>query len=80
MGKESRGEPLRVLQILHTDERGGIETLASAIAAGLAARGVEVDTVFLFSRPDAAGSISSVTTCGRRRCRCACCPTGMSAP
>ncbi|WP_249123015.1 MULTISPECIES: glycosyltransferase family 4 protein [unclassified Bradyrhizobium] len=71
MGKESRGEPLRVLQILHTDERGGIETLASAIAAGLAARGVEVDTVFLFSRPDAGfvGKIAGALTMAWRLLR-----------
>lgn len=42
---------LRVLQILHTDERGGILTLASMIEQGLAAQGIHVDTAILFSRP-----------------------------
>ncbi|EJW10333.1 Glycosyltransferase [Rhodovulum sp. PH10] len=46
-----QGEPLRVLQILHTDERGGILTLASALERGLAAHGIGVDTEILFSRP-----------------------------
>ena len=42
---------MRVLQILHTDERGGILTLASMIEEGLAAQGVHVDTAILFPSP-----------------------------
>jgi glycosyltransferase involved in cell wall biosynthesis len=45
-------KPVRVLQILHTDERGGIATLAAMIGDGLSARGVHMDTVFLFPRTD----------------------------
>jgi glycosyltransferase involved in cell wall biosynthesis len=45
-------KPVRILQILHTDERGGIATLAAMIADGLSARGVHMDTVFLFPRTD----------------------------
>lgn len=43
---------MRVLQILHTDERGGILTLASMIEEGLVAQGFHVDTAILFSSPD----------------------------
>ena len=42
---------MRVLQILHTDERGGILTLASMIEEGLTAQGIHVDTAILFSGP-----------------------------
>lgn len=42
----------RVLQILHTDERGGIETLSGMIVQGLAGHGIQVDTLTLFPRPD----------------------------
>lgn len=42
---------MRVLQILHTDERGGILTLASMVEEGLAAQGFHVDTAILFSSP-----------------------------
>jgi len=43
---------VRVLQILHTDERGGILTLASMIEEGLVAQGFHVDTAILFSSPE----------------------------
>ncbi|GLK55028.1 glycosyltransferase involved in cell wall biosynthesis [Methylopila capsulata] len=43
---------MRVLQILHTDELGGVKTLADMIAEDLGRRGVTVDTVLLFDRPD----------------------------
>ncbi|WP_296523432.1 glycosyltransferase family 4 protein [Rhodoplanes sp.] len=42
---------MRVLQILHTDERGGILTLATALERGLPAFGIRVDTELLFPRP-----------------------------
>lgn len=43
---------LRVLQILHTDERGGILTLANMLSAGLPPYGFRVDTEIMFARPD----------------------------
>ncbi len=47
---------MRILQILHTDERGGILTLASMIEAGLVARGCHFETEFLFRTPDRHGA------------------------
>lgn len=49
-------QPVRVLQILHTQERGGILTLASIIEAGLTERGCSVETEFLFAAPDRRGA------------------------
>jgi glycosyltransferase involved in cell wall biosynthesis len=43
---------MRVLQILHTDEPGGIRTLAVMLEQDLAAHGVAVDTAVMFERPD----------------------------
>jgi glycosyltransferase involved in cell wall biosynthesis len=42
---------MKVLQILHTDEIGGIQTLAAMIEEGLVAHGISVETAFLFPRP-----------------------------
>ena len=42
---------MKVLQILHTDEIGGIQTLANMIGQGLAQHGVEVETAIMFPRP-----------------------------
>ncbi len=47
---------IRVLQILHTHERGGILTLASMIETGLTARGCHVETEFLFRTPERSGA------------------------
>lgn len=47
---------MRVLQILHTDERGGILTLASMVETGLVARGCRVETQILFRSPDRSGA------------------------
>ncbi|HEY0236286.1 MAG TPA: glycosyltransferase family 4 protein [Afipia sp.] len=46
---------MRVLQILHTDERGGILTLASMVESGLTAHGCRVETEILFRAPDRSG-------------------------
>ncbi|RTL50698.1 MAG: glycosyltransferase family 1 protein [Bradyrhizobiaceae bacterium] len=48
--------PLRILQILHTQERGGILTLASMIEDGLTRHGCEVETAILFRTPDRNGA------------------------
>ncbi|MBS7697317.1 MULTISPECIES: glycosyltransferase family 4 protein [unclassified Chelatococcus] len=42
---------MKVLQILHTDEIGGIQTLAHMIEQGLVQHGVEVETAIMFPRP-----------------------------
>jgi glycosyltransferase involved in cell wall biosynthesis len=42
---------MKVLQILHTDEIGGIQTLAAMVEEGLVAHGIAVETAFLFPRP-----------------------------
>lgn len=47
---------MRVLQVLHTDERGGILTLASMVEAGLVAHGCRVETQILFRSPDRSGA------------------------
>ena len=39
---------MRVLQIIHQDQAGGVKTLAEMIGDGLTARGVAVETVALF--------------------------------
>ncbi len=44
----------RVLQIVHTRETGGVQTLADSLATGLAARGFTVETEYLY--PEAGGS------------------------
>lgn len=38
----------RILQLIHSDEAGGVEALAAIIAGGLAARGAPVATHFLY--------------------------------
>jgi glycosyltransferase involved in cell wall biosynthesis len=42
---------MRILQILHDRERGGVQTLAAMIEDGLAAHGAVFETVYLFPRP-----------------------------
>jgi glycosyltransferase involved in cell wall biosynthesis len=42
---------MRVLQILHDRERGGITTLADMIKEGLESHGIAVETDFLFPQP-----------------------------
>jgi glycosyltransferase involved in cell wall biosynthesis len=42
---------MRILQILHDRERGGIATLAAMIEEGLTAHGAAVETAYLFPRP-----------------------------
>jgi glycosyltransferase involved in cell wall biosynthesis len=46
-----RYDAMRVLQILHDRESGGIRTLASMIEDGLASQGVQIETDYLFPRP-----------------------------
>lgn len=43
--------PMRVLQILHDHESGGVRTLAGMIEAGLSPHGFSFATVYLFPRP-----------------------------
>lgn len=38
----------KVLQVLHSDENSGVETLAAMIGSGLAAAGADVETYFLY--------------------------------
>jgi L-malate glycosyltransferase len=42
------GRPARVLQLVHSNESGGVEALAASIARGLATQGVTIDTHFLY--------------------------------
>lgn len=42
---------MRVLQIVHSDDAGGVKTLAEIIGDGLTARGVAVETAVLFPAP-----------------------------
>lgn len=60
--------PRRVLQILHTDERGGIETLSSMIVTGLAQHNITVDTLYLYPSPGMSriGKVRSIFAAARR--------------
>ncbi|HEY6258984.1 MAG TPA: glycosyltransferase family 4 protein, partial [Xanthobacteraceae bacterium] len=42
---------MRILQILHDRERGGVQTLAAMIEEGLALHGVVLETAYLYPRP-----------------------------
>jgi glycosyltransferase involved in cell wall biosynthesis len=42
---------MRALQIVHSDDAGGVKTLAEIIGGGLTARGVAVETAVLFPAP-----------------------------
>jgi glycosyltransferase involved in cell wall biosynthesis len=42
---------MRVLQVLHDDERGGVQTLAAMLASGLSAHRFEFQTVYLHACP-----------------------------
>src|SRR5437588_2643996 len=44
---------MRVLQIVHGSEAGGVKTLSEIIQDGLGSRGVTVETVVMFPAPDA---------------------------
>lgn len=57
---------MRVLQIIHGDEAGGVKTLAEMIGPGLAARGVSVDTAILFPGSGLAAKLSGVMRVARR--------------
>src|SRR5258708_6947975 len=59
---------MRILQIMHDDERGGILTLATMIEEGLATHGIEIETVCLFPRPGlgTAAKLRCVATMARR--------------
>ncbi len=43
-------DAMRVLQILHDNERGGVVTLACMIEEGLARRGIQVENAYLYPR------------------------------
>src|SRR6516225_10063428 len=42
---------MRILQILHDRERGGVETLAHTIERGLEPHGIVFETAYLFGQP-----------------------------
>jgi glycosyltransferase involved in cell wall biosynthesis len=42
---------MRVLQVLHDDERGGVQMLAGLIEAGLSSHRLEFETAYLYPRP-----------------------------
>src|SRR5262252_3979782 len=50
-GRPHLAEEMRILQIMHDGERGGILTLATMIEEGLADHGIEIETACLFPRP-----------------------------
>lgn len=50
---------MRVLQIVHGSEAGGVKTLSEIIRDGLGSRGIAVETVQMFPRPDA-GSLAKL--------------------
>lgn len=52
---------MRILQILHDRERGGVQTLAAMIEEGLLPHGAAFETVYLFPRP-------GLSTFGKLRC------------
>ncbi len=72
--KEADGRrPVSVLQLIHSDEGGGVEALAQMIAAGLERRGAHVETCFIYPHISATigqklrGIASAVTTVARSR-------------
>ena len=44
------GRSLRVLQLIHSNEQGGVEALAASIAGGLGAHGIPIETHFLYPK------------------------------
>lgn len=50
-GRPHLTEAMRILQIMHDRERGGILTLATMIEEGLAGHGIAIETACLFPRP-----------------------------
>jgi glycosyltransferase involved in cell wall biosynthesis len=61
-------QEMRILQIMHDGERGGILTLATMIEQDLAAHGVEIETACLFPQPSlgTAAKLRCVTAMARR--------------
>ena len=47
-GAATRPHPVKVLQLIHSNEAGGVEALAASIARGLATHGVTIETRFLY--------------------------------
>lgn len=45
---QASGRPPRILQLIHSNEAGGVEALAAIIAGGLARHGYPVETHFLY--------------------------------
>jgi glycosyltransferase involved in cell wall biosynthesis len=43
---------MRVLQVLHDDERGGVQMLAATLASGLLSHRFEFETVYLYASPN----------------------------
>jgi hypothetical protein len=42
---------MRILQVLHDDERGGVQMLAAVIEAGLSSHRFAFETAYLYPRP-----------------------------
>jgi glycosyltransferase involved in cell wall biosynthesis len=57
---------MRVLQIIHGNEAGGVKTLGEIIGAGLGERGVAVETAILFPRPGLAGKLAGIASVARK--------------
>jgi glycosyltransferase involved in cell wall biosynthesis len=59
---------MRVLQVLHDDERGGVQVLAAMLEAGLSSHRFEFETAYLYARPGlpAFTKLRSVFTMTRR--------------
>lgn len=53
---------MRILQIIHDRERGGVQKLAAMIEDGLAAHGFVVETAYLYPRAGLSASAKSVHT------------------
>ena len=59
---------MRVLQIVHGSEAGGVKTLSEIICGGLGARSIAVETAVMFPAPDAGMLAKLIGACrvGRR--------------
>ena len=56
---------MRILQIIHDRERGGVQKLAAMIEQGLLPHSVTFETVYLYPRAGAAGIRRSLVMCSR---------------
>ena len=54
---------MRIVQIIHDGERGGVQTLARMIEEGLAPSGFRIETEYLYPRPGHFARSPSSATC-----------------